>query len=108
MERKREIIAISSLLLIVIVITLLLLNIDGKAGVYYVRDVFFYLNNALFYAGYDTGLANTRGLSPFIPMLTSIFFRMGFISDLTIIVVSSAFYVLAALGMYFLLRLRFD
>jgi len=108
MERKRDIIAISSLLLIVIVITLLLLNIDGKAGVYYVRDVFFYLNNALFYAGYDTGLANTRGLSPFIPMLTSIFFRMGFISDLTIIVVSSAFYVLAALGMYFLLRLRFD
>ena len=108
MERKRDIIAISSLLLIVIVITLLLLNIDGKTGVYYVRDVFFYLNNALFYAGYDVGLPDTRGLSPFIPMLTSIFFRMGFISDLTIIVVSSAFYILAALGMYFLLRLRFN
>ena len=107
-EHKKDIFAISSLLIIVTAITLLLLNIDGKAGVYYVRDVFFYLNNALFYAGYDTGLANTRGLSPLIPMITSIFFRLGFISDFTIIAVSSAFYILAALGMYFLLRLRFD
>ena len=105
---KKDIIAVSSLIIILVIITLLLLNIDGKAGVYYVRDVFFYLNNALFYAGYDTGLNNTRGLSPFIPMLTSIFFRMGFISDLTIILVSSAFYTLSAVGMYFILRLRFD
>lgn len=107
-EHKKDLIAISSLLVIVAAITLLLLNIDGRAGVYYVRDVFFYLNNALFYAGYDTGLANTRGLSPLIPMITSIFFRMGFISDTTIIVVSSVFYIFAALGMYALLRLRFD
>ena len=107
-EHKKDIIAISSLLIIVTIITLLLLNIDGKAGVYYVRDVFFYLNNALFYAGYDTGLANTRGLSPLIPMITSIFFRMGFVSDFTIIAVSSSFYIFAALGMYFLLRLKFD
>lgn len=107
-NRKKDIIAISSLVIILGIVTLLLLNIDGKAGVYYVRDVFFYLNNALFYAGYDTGLNNTRGLSPFIPMLTSLFFRMGFISDFTIIAVSSAFYMLSAIGMYFLLRLRFD
>lgn len=107
-EHKRDIFAISSLLIIVTAITLLLLNIDCKAGVYYVRDVFFYLNNALFYAGYDTGMEATRGLSPLIPMITSIFFRMGFISDTTIIIVSSAFYIFAALGMYFLLRLKFD
>lgn len=107
-EHKKDLIAISSLLIIVIAITLLLFNIDGKAGVYYVRDVFFYLNNALFYAGYDIGLVNTRGLSPLIPMITSIFFRMGFISDYTIIAVSSSFYIFAALGMYLLLRLRFD
>lgn len=107
-EHKRDIIAISSLLIIVTVITLLLLNIDLKVGVYYVRDVFFYLNNALFYAGYNTGFENTRGLSPLIPMITSIFFRMGFISDGTIIIVSSVFYIFSALGMYFLLRLRFD
>ena len=107
-EYKKDIIAISALIAILVIITLLLVNIDGRAGVYYVRDVFFYLNNALFYAGYDTGLNNTRGLSPFVPMLTSLFFRMGFISDLTIILVSSAFYTLSAVGMYFLLRLRFD
>lgn len=107
-EHKRDILAISSLLIIVTAITLLLLNIDLKVGVYYVRDVFFYLNNALFYSGYDIGLENTRGLSPLIPMITSIFFRLGFISDGTIIIVSSTFYIFAALGMYFLLRLRFD
>lgn len=107
-EHKKDIIAISSLLIIVTAITLLLLNIDCKAGVYYVRDVFFYLNNALFYAGYDTGMEATRGLSPLIPMITSVFFRMGFVSDTTIIIVSSVFYIFAALGMYLLLRLKFD
>ncbi len=107
-EHKKDIIAISALLIIVTTITLLLLNIDCKVGVYYVRDVFFYLNNALFYAGYDTGFEATRGLSPLIPMITSIFFRMGFISDSTIIIVSSAFYIFSALGMYCLLRLKFD
>lgn len=107
-EHKRDIIAISSLAIIITAITLLLLNIDCKVGVYYVRDVFFYLNNALFYAGYDTGMEATRGLSPLIPMITSIFFRMGFISDATIIIVSSVFYIFAAIGMYLLLRLKFD
>lgn len=107
-EHKKDIIAVSALLVIATAITLLLLNIDCKVGVYYVRDVFFYLNNALFYAGYDTGLEATRGLSPLIPMITSIFFRMGFISDSTIIIVSSVFYIFTALGMYLMLRLRFD
>lgn len=107
-EHKRDIIAIASLTVILIAIMALLLNIDLNAGVYYVRDVFFYLNNALFYAGHDTGLVDTRGLSPLVPMITSIFFRMGFISDSTIILVSSSFYLFAGLGMYFLLRLRFN
>ena len=107
-EHKKDLLAVSSLLIIVTAITLLLLNIDCKVGVYYVRDVFFYLNNALFYAGYNTGLEATRGLSPLIPMITSIFFRMGFISDSTIIIVSSVFYIFTALGMYLMLRLRFD
>ena len=107
-EHKKDIIAITALLIIVTTITLLLLNLDGKIGVYYVRDVYFYLNNALFYAGYDTGMTDTRGLSPLIPMITSIFFRMGFISDFTILAVSSSFYIFASLGMYFLLRLRFN
>ena len=107
-EHKKDIIAISALLIIVTTITLLLLNMDGKAGVYYVRDVYFYLNNALFYAGQDIGLSDTRGLSPLIPMITSLFIRMGFYSDFTILAVSSVFYIFAALGMYFLLRLRFD
>ena len=106
-DNRNDMLAVCALAAILIIITLLLLNIDGKAGVYYVRDVFFYLNNALFYAGYDTGLNDTRGLSPFIPMLTSLFFRMGYISDLTIILVSSAFYTLSGIGMYLLLRLRF-
>ncbi|WP_296882729.1 glycosyltransferase family 39 protein [uncultured Methanobrevibacter sp.] len=107
-QHKNDIITISALTVILVTITLLLLNIDGKAGVYYVRDVFFYLNNALFYAGYDTGFNATKGLSPFIPMLTSLFFRMGFIYDFTIIVVSSVFYILSGIGIYFLFRLRFS
>lgn len=108
LHEHKEIIAISSLLIIVIAITLFLLNIDLKMGVYYVRDVYGYLNNALFFAGLDSGVERLRGLSPFIPMLTSIFFRMGFISDGTIMIVSSVFYIFSALGMYLMLRLRFN
>ena len=108
LHEHKEIIAISSLLIIVIAITLLLLNIDLKMGVYYVRDVYGYLNNALFFAGLDSGVERLRGLSPFIPMLTSIFFRMGFVSDGTIMIVSSVFYIFSAIGMYLMLRLRFD
>lgn len=105
---KNDIIAISALISLILIITYLLLNIDLNIGVYYIRDVFGYLNNALFFAGYNSGLPSLRGLSPAIPLITSLFFRMGFVSDGTILIVSSSFYVLSTLGIYLLLRLRFN
>jgi len=105
---KKDIITLSILTVAILLITWLLLNVDLKIGVYYIRDVYGYLNNALFFAGYDSGVSTLRGLAPVIPLITSIFFRLGFIYDGTIIIVSSIFYVLSVIGMYLLLRLRFN
>ena len=41
-------------------------------------------------------------------MITSLFFRMGFTSDFTILAVSASFYIFTAPGMYLLMRLRFS
>lgn len=106
-NNKKDILSLSFLTIFMLILTTLLLNIDIKIGVYYIRDVFGYLNTALYFAGYNSGLVNLRGLSPFLPFITSIFFRLGFISDSTIMIISGAFYILAVLGFYSLMRLRF-
>jgi len=105
---KKDIITLTILTASILLITWLLLNVDWKIGVYYIRDVYGYLNNALFFAGYESGVSALRGLAPVVPLITSIFFRLGFLSDGTIMIVSGIFYVLSAIGMYLLLRLRFN
>lgn len=107
-DNKKDLIAIGTLLIILSTITYFLLSIDMKIGAYYVRDVFSYLNNALSFGGYESGLSASRGLSPVIPFITSIFFRLGFISDGTIMIVSSLFYIIMGIGTYCLFRLRFN
>lgn len=106
-KHKSDIISIILLIAISSTILYILLNIDMKMGVYYIHDVYSYLNNALSFAGLG-GSSKNHGLSPIIPFLTSIGFRLGFVSDKTILVVSGLFYILTGIGMYGLLRLRFD
>ncbi|AGN16218.1 glycosyltransferase family 39 protein [Methanobrevibacter sp. AbM4] len=106
-EYKKDIISIILLLTISATILYTLLNIDMKMGVYYIHDVYSYLNNALAFAGLG-GSSKNHGLSPLIPFLTSLFFRLGFVSDKTILIVSGVFYIFTALGMYGLLRIRFN
>ena len=102
-----DILALTFLISFMVVLTYFLLQIDMEMGVYYVRDVFSYLNNSLWLAGYSAGLENMKGLSPFIPFLTSLLFRMGFVYDWAIMIVSSLFYIISGVGMYLILRLRF-
>ena len=72
------------------------------------RDVYFYLIEALRFSGYSIGgYEYVNYLSPLIPFLTSLLFKLGFVSETSIFAVTGIFYILGVLGFFSLLRLRF-
>ncbi len=73
------------------------------------RDVFFYLIESLRMSGVEiNGYAYVNYLPPFIPFLTSILFRLGFVSETSIFITSGIFFFIGIMGMFYLLRLRFN
>lgn len=74
-------------------------------------DISLYLISALKYAGMDYyNIANPADLyyTPVISFLTSLLFRAGMVSHSAIIIVTSIFAFLAYIGLYVLLRSRFN
>lgn len=72
------------------------------------RDVYFYLIEALRFSGYSIGgYEYVNYLSPLIPFLTSLLFKLGFVNETSIFAVTGIFYILGVLGFFSLLRLRF-
>lgn len=104
---KKDIINIGLILVISSLILSYLLSIDMKLGVYYIHDVYSYLNNGLYFAGLSTSSIN-HGLPPLIPFLCSLVFRIGYVTDKVILIISGIFYILCGLGFYGLLRIRFN
>ena len=73
------------------------------------RDVFFYLIEALRFSGTSIGgYEYVNYLSPFIPFLTSLLFRAGFISQTSIFITSGVFFIFGILAMFYILKLRFN
>ncbi|HOQ19490.1 MAG TPA: glycosyltransferase family 39 protein [Methanothermobacter sp.] len=100
-DRKILILLVS----IVSIITYKLITTQDSIGVYY-WDIFLYLNNALRMA--HLGTSDTLYLPPLLPSILSVFFRLGFVKEYVLFIVCGAFYILGSVGMYLLLRLRFD
>ena len=101
-------------LLIVIVFSILvtvsLIYINNSSNIlgHSYRDVYFYLIQALNFSGNPiNGYDYIYYLSPLVPYITSILFRFGFVSELSIFIVTGIFYTMATIGMYYLLKLRF-
>ena len=96
-------------LILLVIVTLgifsLLLSIQMRIGVPY-WDVFNYLNNALYFAGTEGGGVSIF-LPPLIPMLTSLLFRMGYVSINAIFLVTGLISILGVIGFYQLLKERF-
>ena len=102
-------------LLIVIVFSILvtvsLIYINNSSNIlgHSYRDVYFYLIQALNFSGNPiNGYDYIYYLSPLVPYITSILFRFGFVSELSIFIVTGIFYTMATIGMYYLLKLRFN
>lgn len=70
-------------------------------------DTYSFLDNALEYAGMGTGYIELDR-SPFLPFLTSLLFRMGFVSEVAIYVVEGLIFIFGVIGLYLLLKLRFN
>jgi 4-amino-4-deoxy-L-arabinose transferase-like glycosyltransferase len=99
------------ILLFFSIITILLIWINTSEGILgrSYRDVYFYLIQGLRFSGYDIGgYGYVNYLSPLVPFLTSLLFRLGFINESSIFIVTGIFYPLGILGVYLLLKLRFN
>ncbi|MEW6009801.1 MAG: glycosyltransferase family 39 protein [Euryarchaeota archaeon] len=104
-KNKVSLIFMALLGLLMLIITYELVSIQSQIGVAY-WDIFLYLNNALKMAG--MGIGDTLHLSPFLPFLTSLLFRAGYVFELSLFMISGVFYILGAVGMYLLLKIRFN
>ena len=93
--------------MITIIITSYLLIDQVYVGVPY-YDVFVYLNNALIFAGIPVGNMSVIYLPPLMPFLTSLFFRVGFISSNIIFMIDGVIFIFGVIGFYLLLRERFN
>jgi 4-amino-4-deoxy-L-arabinose transferase-like glycosyltransferase len=70
-------------------------------------DTYDFLSDALVFAGQGMGYADlTR--PPLLPFITSIFFRLGYVSPTTIFVVDGFMFIFGVIGFYLLLKLRFN
>ena len=89
-----------------IIVTYFLIILNESIGIY-CSDVFLYLTNSLVFAGYSSSKVYLY-LSPFICFLTSILFRLGFLSEVSLYIVTGAFCILGNIGIYVLLKNRFS
>lgn len=72
-----------------------------------VSDSIVFLSNALVFAGQGTGYSNLL-FPPFFSFVVSLFFRLGFVSATTIFVLDGGLFVFGVIGLFLLLRMRFN
>ena len=93
------------------VITTSIIYLNSKYAIlgHSYRDVYFYLLDALRMSGVNfDGYLFINYYPPFLPFLTSILFRLGFVSESSIFITSGIFFFIGIVGVFRLLRLRFN
>lgn len=98
-------------LVVAFVLTVLIFYINSTNDVLgrFHRDVYLYLIEALAFNGYYfDNYSYINVLSPLIPFLTSLMYRLGFVTEVSIFFVTSVFFFFSIVGMYYLLKLRLD
>ena len=95
------------LTLITTALAIILAAVQITRGVNYF-DVFTYLNVALQYSGVVTGSTNLVSGPPLMPFLTSLVFRLGFVSSSVIIILNAIIFIFGVVGLYLLFNERFN
>lgn len=105
LKKQSVIIFLILLTVMVSVITYYRIMVQVEMGP--VSDSFDFLSNALVYAGQGTGYYDlTR--PPFFSFIISLFFRLGFVSTITIFAVDGGLFVFGVIGLYLLLKTWFS
>ena len=100
-----SLISLAILIAFVGLITYYRVNIQMNIGP--IWDTYDFLSDALLFAGQGTGYSDlTR--PPLLPFLTSIFFRLGYISPAAIFIVDGLLFIFGVVGLFLLLKLRFN
>ncbi|MBI5681014.1 MAG: glycosyltransferase family 39 protein [Methanobacterium sp.] len=93
------------LVIIISIITYFRMKIQMNIGP--IWDTYDFLSNALVFAGQPIGYSDlTR--PPLISFLTSVLFRLGYVSVSTIFFVDGALFIFGVVGLFLLLNLRFN
>ncbi|MBQ9025346.1 MAG: glycosyltransferase family 39 protein [Methanobrevibacter sp.] len=103
-DDKKELALIT---LISLALVIYYINFNVNLGIY-CSDVYVYLLNAQYFAGTNIHATNNIFLSPIICFLTSLLFDIGFVDRISIYVVTGILAIAGNIGLYLLLRLRFD
>lgn len=90
-----------------IILVYLMIDFNLKLGIY-CSDVLVYLTNSMRFAGVNLGLSSNMYLSPVICILTSLLIRLGLEGELSIYIVTGVFAIFGNIGLYLLLKTRFD
>lgn len=103
---RRDYLYLFLLLAYSIVITYVLINFNEAIGIY-CSDVYIYLSNSLIFAGYTLNTSYIY-LSPLICFLTSLLFRAGLLSEVSIYVITGIMSVIGNIGIYLILKRYFN
>lgn len=103
---KNDFFYLSILTIFSILITYALINFNQVLGIY-CSDVFIYLSNSLVFAGYQSSVLYLY-LSPVICILTAILFKLGFLSEASLYLITGIFCIFANMGIYMLLKNKFS
>lgn len=104
-KNRNSLLYLLLLLIITCSITFSRIMVQIKMGP--VSDSVVYLANALTMAGQGTGYSNLL-FPPFFSFVVSLFFRMGYVYSSTIFYIDGAFFVVGVVGLYLLLKLKFN
>ncbi len=103
LSRNNKLLGILSVLMIIY--TGILLYSQSIRSISY-WDIFVYLQNAMLFSGNNIG--SQLSVPPVLSLLTSVPFKLGFISETSLFVVSGILFIFLIIGMFLLFNERFD
>lgn len=103
LSRNNKLLGILSVLMIIY--TGILLYSQSIRSISY-WDIFVYLQNAMLFSGNNIG--SQLSVPPVLSLLTSVPFKLGFISETSLFVVSGILFIFLIIGMYLLFNEKFD
>ncbi|MGB9978583.1 glycosyltransferase family 39 protein [Methanobacterium sp.] len=104
-ERSLSFILLIALIIITVAVTYLKIKVQISIGPQW--DAFDFLADAAYFAGQGFGYVDFIR-PPLLSFLTSIFFRLGYTSEVSIFAVDGSLFVFGVIGLYLFLKLRFN